>query len=96
MWIIMAVLSAVFVAISAMLAKCGTQKTDPDVATTLRTIAVLCTARMAVGSLSRLHKNPPLTFAQAVHQPTAMLSQRFDRILYLTITIQLAYPFNGL
>lgn len=41
MWLIMAVLSAVFAGITSILAKCGIKKTDSDVATALRTIVVL-------------------------------------------------------
>lgn len=41
MWIIMAVLSAVFAGLTSILAKCGIKKTDSDVATALRTIVVL-------------------------------------------------------
>ena len=41
MWIIMAALSAFFAGITAILAKCGIQKTDSDLATALRTIVVL-------------------------------------------------------
>lgn len=41
MWIIMAVLSAIFAGLTAILAKCGIKKTDSDVATALRTIIVL-------------------------------------------------------
>lgn len=41
MWIIMAVLSALFAGITSILAKCGIRKTDSDVATALRTIVVL-------------------------------------------------------
>lgn len=41
MWIVMAVLSAVFAGITSILAKCGIKKTDSDVATALRTIVVL-------------------------------------------------------
>ncbi len=41
MWIVMAVLSAFFAGITSILAKCGIKKTDPDVATALRTIVVL-------------------------------------------------------
>lgn len=41
MWLIMAVLSAVFAALTAILAKCGIRKTDSDVATALRTVVVL-------------------------------------------------------
>ena len=40
-WLIMAVLSAVFAGLTAILAKCGIRKTDSDVATALRTIVVL-------------------------------------------------------
>ena len=41
MWIVMAVLSAVFAGITSILAKCGIKKTDSDVATALRTGVVL-------------------------------------------------------
>jgi len=40
-WILMAVLSAVFAGLTSILAKCGIRKTDPDVATALRTIVVV-------------------------------------------------------
>lgn len=41
LWIVMAVLSAVFAGLTSVLAKCGIRKTDSDVATALRTIIVL-------------------------------------------------------
>ena len=41
MWLLMAVLSAVFAGLTAILAKCGIKKTDSDVATALRTVVVL-------------------------------------------------------
>lgn len=41
MWLIMAVASAFFAGLTAILAKCGIRKTDSDVATALRTIIVL-------------------------------------------------------
>ena len=41
MWIVMAVLSAVFAGLTSILAKCGIKKTDSDLATALRTIVVL-------------------------------------------------------
>ena len=40
-WIIAAILSAVFAGLTSILAKCGIKKTDSDVATALRTIVVL-------------------------------------------------------
>lgn len=40
-WIIMAILSAIFAGLTAILAKCGIRKTDSDLATALRTIVVL-------------------------------------------------------
>ena len=40
-WLFMAILSAVFAGLTAILAKCGIRKTDSDVATALRTIVVL-------------------------------------------------------
>lgn len=41
MWLFMAMLSAFFAGLTAILAKCGIKKTDSDVATALRTIVVL-------------------------------------------------------
>ena len=41
LWLIMAVLSAVFAGLTSILAKCGIKKTDSDVATALRTIVVV-------------------------------------------------------
>ena len=41
LWIVMAVLSALFAGLTSILAKCGIRKTDSDVATALRTIVVL-------------------------------------------------------
>ncbi len=41
MWLLMAVLSAVFAGLTAILAKCGIRKTDSDLATAIRTIVVL-------------------------------------------------------
>ena len=41
MWLIMAVFSAFFAGLTAILAKCGIKKTDSDVATALRTMVVL-------------------------------------------------------
>ncbi len=41
MWLIVAILSAVFAGLTTILAKCGIKKTDSDVATAIRTIVVL-------------------------------------------------------
>ena len=41
MWMLMAVLSALFAGITSVLAKCGIKKTDSDAATALRTVVVL-------------------------------------------------------
>lgn len=41
MWLVMAVLSAFFAGLTAILAKCGIKKTDSDVATAIRTIVIL-------------------------------------------------------
>ena len=41
LWIITAILSALFAGLTSILAKCGIKKTDPDLATALRTIVVL-------------------------------------------------------
>ncbi|MCQ2506949.1 MAG: EamA family transporter [Lachnospiraceae bacterium] len=41
MWLIMAILSAVFASATTILVKCGVKKTDSDIATAIRTIAVL-------------------------------------------------------
>lgn len=41
LWLIMAILSAIFAGLTSILAKCGIRKTDSDLATALRTIVVL-------------------------------------------------------
>lgn len=41
MWLIYAVASAFFAGVTSILAKCGIQKTDSNVATALRTVVVL-------------------------------------------------------
>lgn len=41
MWLIMAILSAVFAGLTSILAKCGIKNTDSDIATAIRTIVVL-------------------------------------------------------
>ncbi len=41
MWVLMAILSAVFAGITSILTKCGIKKTDSDVATSYRTLVVL-------------------------------------------------------
>lgn len=48
MWISFAVLSAVFAALTAILAKCGVKKTDSDLATAVRTTVVLVLAWVVV------------------------------------------------
>lgn len=41
LWILMAILSALFAGLTSILAKCGIKKTDSDIATALRTVVVL-------------------------------------------------------
>ncbi len=41
LWLVMAVISALFAGLTAILAKCGIRRTDSDIATALRTIVVL-------------------------------------------------------
>ena len=48
MWILFAVGSSFFAGITAILAKCGIQKSDSDVATAVRTIVVLLMAWLIV------------------------------------------------
>lgn len=48
MWLLMAVLSALFAGVTSILAKCGIRKTDSDVATALRTVVVLIFAWIMV------------------------------------------------
>ncbi len=49
MWLVAAVGSALFAGLTAILAKCGIQKTDSDVATAIRTVVVLVFAWLMVG-----------------------------------------------
>lgn len=67
LWIIAAVLSAVFAGLTSILAKCGIKKTDSDLATALRTVVVLLFAWsmvFAVGSQGEITKleAKPLAF----------------------------------
>lgn len=48
MWLIAAILSAVFAGVTTILAKCGIKKTDSDVATAIRTVVVLLFAWIMV------------------------------------------------
>lgn len=62
LWIIFAVLSAVFAGLTSILAKCGIKKTDSDLATALRTVVVLIFAWImvfVVGSQSTITEIPP-------------------------------------
>ena len=48
LWLIMAVLSAFFAGLTSILAKCGINKTDSDLATAIRTVVVLICAWLMV------------------------------------------------
>lgn len=59
MWMIAAVLSALFAGLTSILAKCGIKKTDSDLATAIRTLVVLVFSWVmvfAVGSYGTLGK----------------------------------------
>lgn len=65
MWILMAVFSAFFAGITAVLAKCGIKKTDSDIATALRTIVVLIFSWLMVvlvGSQDTIMEVKPVSF----------------------------------
>lgn len=62
MWLIAAVLSAVFAGLTAILAKCGIQKTDSDVATALRTVVVLIFAWIMVFVVGSQHTLAQIPF----------------------------------
>ena len=61
MWLIAAILSAVFAGLTTILAKCGIKKTDSDVATALRTAVVLIFSWImvfvvgSVGTITEIH-----------------------------------------
>ena len=61
MWLIAAILSAVFAGLTTILAKCGIKKTDSDVATALRTAVVLIFSWIMVfvvgsaGAITEIH-----------------------------------------
>lgn len=62
MWLILAIASAFFAGITAILAKCGIRKTDSDVAMAVRTMVVLFFSWImvgVVGSLSQLSEISP-------------------------------------
>lgn len=54
-WIIAAILSALFAGLTSILAKCGIKKTDSDLATALRTIVVLIFSWIMVLVVGSLH-----------------------------------------
>ena len=65
LWIITAILSAVFAGLTSILAKCGIKKTDSDLATALRTIVVLVFSWIMVfvaGSFGTITDMKPLSF----------------------------------
>jgi transporter family protein len=65
MWLIAAILSAVFAGLTAILAKCGIQKTDPDVAMALRTVVVLIFSWLMafiVGSVGAITQIQPKSY----------------------------------
>ena len=64
-WLIAAILSAVFAGLTSILAKCGIKKTDSDLATALRTIVVLIFSWimvLVVGSLHTITEIQPKAF----------------------------------
>lgn len=64
-WILAAILSAVFAGLTSILAKCGIKKTDSDLATALRTIVVLIFSWimvLVVGSLHTITEVQPKAF----------------------------------
>ena len=64
LWIIAAILSAVFAGLTSILAKCGIRRTDSDLATALRTIVVLIFSWMMVfvvgsqGTITEIEPKP--------------------------------------
>lgn len=65
LWIITAILSAVFAGLTSILAKCGIKKTDSDLATALRTIVVLVFSWIMVfvaGSFGTITNIKPSSF----------------------------------
>ena len=63
-WIIAAILSAMFAGLTSILAKCGIKKTDSDLATALRTIVVLIFSWImvfVVGSQTTITEIKPLS-----------------------------------
>lgn len=61
MWLLSAVLSAVFAGLTAILAKCGIKKTDSDVATAIRTVVVLLFSYLMVFVVGSAHSVLDLT-----------------------------------
>ncbi len=65
LWIVAAILSAVFAGLTSILAKCGIKKTDSDLATALRTVVVLAFSWImvfVVGSQSTVGQIQPTSF----------------------------------
>lgn len=55
LWLVMAILSALFAGLTAVLTKCGIRRTDSDIATALRTIVVLLFAWIMVLIVGSAH-----------------------------------------
>lgn len=65
MWLAAAILSAIFAGLTAILAKCGIQKTDSDVATAIRTTVVLLFSwfiAFAAGSVATVSQVSPRSY----------------------------------
>lgn len=64
-WLIWALLSAGFAALTAVFAKVGVEKIDPDVATLIRTVVILCVLSGIVivsGQYRLIPATPPRTY----------------------------------
>ena len=64
-WIVSAVLASLFAGLTSILAKCGIKKTDPDLATAIRSLVVLVFAWILVfitGSVSMIGDISPRSF----------------------------------
>ena len=93
MWIIAAILSAVFAGLTSILAKCGIRKTDSDVATALRTIVVLIFSWVMVFVVGSFHTITTISGKSLLFLVLSGLATGASWITVLTVLLAIIF-FN--
>ena len=82
MWVLMAILSAVFAGITSILTKCGIKKTDSDVATSYRTVVVLVFSWIIVFIVGSYRQLADIDFYSLIFLILSGLSTGFSWLCY--------------